>query len=40
MRELISSWVITKLLVKDLDEGSKAIGGTRGIADDGLSWVV
>lgn len=31
---------ITKLLVKDLDKGSKAISGARSIADDGLGWVV
>ena len=31
---------ITKLLVKDLDKGGKAISGARSIADDGLGWVV
>nr|GLL35674.1 hypothetical protein A7M47_18000 [Ipomoea trifida] len=34
------SGIITKFLVEDLDERSKAVGGARGVADDGLIGAV
>lgn len=33
-------WNFTKFLVEDLDERSKAVGGARGVADDGLIGAV
>ncbi|MBG9826360.1 hypothetical protein ABE50_00050, partial [Bacillus wiedmannii] len=30
----------TKFLIKDFDEGGKAVSGARSIADDGFIWTV